>query len=133
TERLDAELSGWDRSCQCGDCPGGNRGSGEHLRQQHHGCGRRHNGYFAPPGAGGLNFYTATPCRVVDTRNVNGSLGGPIMAAGTTRTFPLPSGACGLPVTAGAYSLNVTVVPSGFLGYLTAWPTGQSQPSVSTL
>ena len=32
-----------------------------------------------------------------------------------------------------AYSLNVTVVPSGRLGYLTIWPTGEGQPSVSTM
>jgi hypothetical protein len=32
-----------------------------------------------------------------------------------------------------AYSLNVTVVPHGPLGYLTTWPTGQPQPLVSTL
>jgi hypothetical protein len=40
-------------------------------------------------------------------------------------------GTCGLPAT--AYSLNMTVVPSGSLGYLTTWPTGGSQPGVSTL
>lgn len=34
---------------------------------------------------------------------------------------------------AGAYSLNFTVVPSGPLNYLTAWPTGSTQPTVSTL
>ena len=32
-----------------------------------------------------------------------------------------------------AYSLNVTVVPSGPLSYLTTWPAGKSQPLVSTL
>ena len=32
-----------------------------------------------------------------------------------------------------AYSLNVTVVPPGPLGYLTIWPTGEGQPTVSTL
>jgi hypothetical protein len=32
-----------------------------------------------------------------------------------------------------AYSLNVTVVPSGPLHYLSMWPTGQTQPLVSTL
>jgi hypothetical protein len=26
------------------------------------------NGYFAPPGTGGLSLYTLTPCRVLDTR-----------------------------------------------------------------
>jgi hypothetical protein len=91
------------------------------------------NGYFAPPGTGGLNFYTVTPCRIVDTRNATGTFGGPIMNGGTTRTFPLSEGSCELPSTAAAYSLNMTVVPSGFLGYLTTWPTGGSQPVVSTL
>jgi uncharacterized repeat protein (TIGR01451 family) len=90
------------------------------------------NGYFAPPAAGGLNFHTVTPCRVVDTRNADGSTGGPIVNGGTSRTFPLPDSGC-VPTTAAAYSLNVTVVPSGFLGFLTAWPTGQAQPNASTL
>jgi hypothetical protein len=91
------------------------------------------NGYFAPPGSGGLNFVPVTPCRVVDTRNASGALGGPIMSANTTRTFPLPSGSCDLPGTAAAYSLNITVVPPGPLPYLTVWPAGQTQPLVSTL
>jgi hypothetical protein len=91
------------------------------------------NGYFAPPGAGSLNFYTVNPCRVADTRNATGPLGGPIMNAGSARTFPLPTGACGLPVNSGAYSLNVTVAPPAFMGFLTAWPTGQAQPTTSTL
>jgi hypothetical protein len=90
------------------------------------------DGYFAPPGTGGLNFYAVPPCRVVDTRNANGPLGGPIMNANTTRTFPL-SGACGLPATAAAYSLNMTVDPPAPMGYLSVWPTGESQPVVSTL
>jgi hypothetical protein len=29
--------------------------------------------------------------------------------------------------------LNATVVPSGLLGYLTLWPQGTAQPTVSTL
>ncbi len=91
------------------------------------------NGYFAPPGTGGLNFYTMTPCRIVDTRNTAGIFGGPILSAGTTRTFPLSQGSCGLPASSAAYALNVTVAPSGLLGYLTTWPTGISQPAVSTL
>jgi hypothetical protein len=43
------------------------------------------------------------------------------------------SSACGIPATAKAYSLNITAVPHGSLGYLTTWPTGQAQPVVSTL
>jgi hypothetical protein len=92
------------------------------------------DGYFAPTGtASALAFYPVTPCRLVDTRNAAGSLGGPSLGAGSSRSFPLLSGNCGLPAGARAYSLNVTSVPKGPLGYLTAWPSGQSQPLVSTL
>src|SRR5208283_1691051 len=44
-----------------------------------------------------------------------------------------PLSSCSLSATAQAYSLNVTVVPEGYLGYLSTWPTGQPQPLVSTL
>ena len=92
------------------------------------------NGYFAPPGSPGeLLFYPVSPCRISDTRNAAGPFGGPAMAAGQTRSYPVTSSGCGLPSAAKAYSLNATVVPSGPLAYLTLWPTGQSQPSVSTL
>jgi hypothetical protein len=55
------------------------------------------------------------------------------MAAGTSRAFPVQSSSCGLPADAQVYSLNVTVVPRGDLGYLTMWPSGEAQPLVSTL
>ena len=90
------------------------------------------NGYFAPPGApGALSFYAATPCRVVDTRNPVGALGGPSVAG--ARDFPVSSSACGVPSTALAYSLNATVVPRTTLGFLSLWPWGVPQPLVSTL
>ncbi len=92
------------------------------------------NGYFAAPGsAGALSFYPVAPCRVVDTRGTNGPFGGPILAAQTARSFAIPSGGCGIPAGAAAYSMNVTVVPDGMLSYLTAWPAGAGQPFVSTL
>jgi Divergent InlB B-repeat domain/Subtilase family len=91
------------------------------------------DGYFAPPSAGGLSFYTATPCRIADTRNATGPFGGPILSAAQSRTFPILQSACGLPATAQAYSLNITVVPAGTLGFLTVYPTGQALPTVSTL
>lgn len=92
------------------------------------------DGYFVPAGgASALAFYPVTPCRVVDTRNGNGSLGGPSLAGGSSRAFPLQSSNCALPSDAKAYSLNVTTIPKGALGYLTMWPTGQAQPLVSTL
>ena len=90
------------------------------------------NGYFAPPGTGSLDFYTATPCRILDTRNPTGPLGGPIMGAAESRSFPVPSSTCGIPSTAKAYSTNATVVPPGSLSFLTLWGSG-AQPLVSTL
>ncbi len=92
------------------------------------------NGYFVPQGtAGGLAFTTVPRCRILDTRTANGPLGGPFIAARTSRAFPIPSSSCNIPSTAVAYSLNVTALPHAPLGYLTAWPTGQTQPLVSTL
>jgi len=92
------------------------------------------NGYFAPPGnPGALYFYPSTPCRVADTRNFASTFGGPQLAGNSTRSFPILSSGCGLPLSAQAYSLNMTVVPPGPLDYLTTWPAGQAQPLVSTL
>jgi len=86
----------------------------------------------AAPSAG-LLFVPVAPCRIADTRNSAGPFGGPAMSAGSTRSFAIPQSACGIPSAAEAYSLNVTVVPAGPLAYLTMWPTGQTQPFVSTL
>jgi hypothetical protein len=85
------------------------------------------------PGSTPLQFIAVPPCRVVDTRNPDGTFGGPPIQGGTFRSFPIPQGNCRIPLGAWAYSLNVTVVPMGPLGYLTVWPTGQQQPLVSTM
>ena len=77
-------------------------------------------------------FVPVTPCRVVDTRTSAGPLGGPALDGVSARSFHI-QGACGIPATAQAYSLNVTAVPQGPLGYLTVWPAGMAQPGVSTL
>ena len=89
------------------------------------------NGYFAPMGTGGLSYYSITPCRLLDTRDPFGPLGGPTLNG--MRDFPLGTSACGVPASATAYSLNATVVPSGMLGWLKLWPTGATMPAVSTL
>jgi hypothetical protein len=94
------------------------------------------NGYFASRGSpGALTYNAITPCRAFDTRSgqgKSGALGPPILDGQTSRSFPIPSSGC-VPFDARAYSLNVTAVPPGYLGFLTAWPTGASQPFVSTL
>ncbi len=95
------------------------------------------DGYFTPPNSQTLQFYPLTPCRLVDTRQANGPLGGPRLAAQQERDFPLLTSSC-IPsgVNPVAYSLNITAVPNPQLqplGYLTVWPAGQPQPDVSTL
>lgn len=92
------------------------------------------NGYFVPStNTSALAFYPVTPCRIADTRNATGPLGGPSLTTNGTRTFPILSSSCAIPATAQAYSLNFAAVPKGPLGYLTAWPTGRSQPTVASL
>jgi Phosphate-induced protein 1 conserved region len=83
----------------------------------------------------GLTFVPVTPCRVADTRNPVGPFGGPFLAAQSTRGFTIPSSSdpCNIPATAKAYSVNATVVPHGFLGFLTVFPCGQPLPLASTL
>ncbi len=80
-----------------------------------------------------LQFVPITPCRIIDTRGPQGPFGGPELPANTFSEFDLPQGSCGIPSNSAAYSLNVTVVPDAVLGYLTLWPSGQTQPNVSTL
>src|SRR5262249_12938396 len=77
------------------------------------------NGYFYNAPSGPLSFFTVTPCRVIDTRNPNGPLGGPALAPGGQRTFTL-TGQCGLPAGAKMVSVNVSVTgptAGGFLGF----------------
>jgi hypothetical protein len=75
------------------------------------------------------SFVSIVPCRLVDTRF---SQGGVTMDRGDTQTFAI-AGVCGVPPDAGAYSLNVTVVPHAPLNFLTIWPAGLTRPNVSTL
>jgi parallel beta-helix repeat protein len=92
------------------------------------------NGYFAFSGSQTYQFYPLAPCRVIDTRNAKGDLGGPYLSGQVPRDFPVLESACfpkGL--TPAAYSFNFTVVPHVPLGYLTVWPADQQQPVVSTL
>jgi hypothetical protein len=98
-----------------------------------------------------LTLVAITPCRLVDTRgSAAGFAGstpfsGPSLTAGGSATFPVQSSTeanttaptpCGaIPSIAQAYSFNVTVVPhaGGTVYYLSIWPAGSAQPSISTL
>jgi len=86
--------------------------------------------------AGGpYQYFALTPCRVVDTRNANSVDGGPALVAGQGRAFAI-RGHCGVPTTAAAVTLNVTVVQPNITGpppWIAVWPSGQPRPPVSTL
>jgi hypothetical protein len=85
--------------------------------------------WSGPPPA--LAFYTVTPCRTVDTREA--ALGGPApVAAGSDRVFAL-AGPCGVPATAKAVSLNLTVTRPTVAGNLRLYPAGTPLPLVSTI
>ncbi len=74
-----------------------------------------------------LDYYTLTPCRLLDTR------GGPAFAANVTEILVL-TGACGIPVNASAVALNVTVTQSSNFGRLTLLPGDfLRDPTTSTI
>jgi hypothetical protein len=80
---------------------------------------------------GPYQYYSITPCRVVDTRNAVSTNGGPSLAT-TPRNFQI-RGNCGVPSTAKAVSLNVTITNASSSSWLTLWPSGTAQPFVSTI
>jgi hypothetical protein len=75
----------------------------------------------------GTKFYTLTPCRVIDTRNASGPLGGPALAANADRVFTV-TGQCGIPVDAKAIAVNATVTQSTTAGDLKFYAAGGSLP-----
>lgn len=97
-------------------------------------------GYFTDASAAGtsLTYYSLTPCRVIDTRIVYrsppGPFGPPTMEPRQTRSFRFPATPyCPVPTGAAAYSVTITVAPPQPLQFLTAWPSGGSQPNVSSM
>jgi hypothetical protein len=88
-----------------------------------------------PVGADGpFQFYSLTPCRIVDTRLAGTTVGtyGPILTSNVERKFPV-QGNCGVPVGAKAVTVNVTAVSPTNQGRLTVYPSGIATPTVSTI
>jgi hypothetical protein len=81
------------------------------------------------PGAG---FYTVTPCRVLDSRDVYGWWWGMPLSAGEERLVPI-GGTCHIPTTAQAVSLNVTAVGATAGGHIRVFPYGTSRPQASAV
>ncbi|HEX7185802.1 MAG TPA: M12 family metallo-peptidase [Thermoanaerobaculia bacterium] len=71
------------------------------------------------------DFYTLTPCRLLDTRQQ-----GPALALGIPRTITT-LGQCGIPSTAAALAVNVTVTGATSSGYLALQP-GNPAPSATS-
>jgi hypothetical protein len=78
-----------------------------------------------------FSYFSLTPCRVVDTRNAVSTNGGP--ALGTARRDFQIRGLCGVPTTAKAVTMNVTVTAASTGSWLTIWPSGGAMPVVSTI
>jgi uncharacterized repeat protein (TIGR01451 family) len=75
------------------------------------------------------DYYTLTPCRVLDTR-IGGS-GGPLVS-GVARTFTL-AGFCGIPADAVAIEVNLTVITPPASGFVVIYPGNATVPLASTL
>jgi N-acetylneuraminic acid mutarotase len=86
------------------------------------------NPVLVPPLPSPADFYTVTPCRLVDTRNSAGPAGGPALVAGAVRRFPATGGVCGVPTTATAVSVTLTVTQPTAQGYLALYPGDAAGP-----
>ncbi len=78
-------------------------------------------------GDGGQCFKTVTPCRVYDSRGI----GDPPLISATPRDIQIVD-LCGIPPSATAVSLNVTIVDPTGSGFLKLYP-GTTEPDTSTL
>lgn len=81
--------------------------------------------------SGPYQYFPLSPCRAVDTRGTAAVNGGPFLTT-STRNFAM-RGVCGVPSTAKAVSLNVTVVGSSSSSWLTVWPSNVAKPFVSMI
>jgi hypothetical protein len=90
------------------------------------------NSYFYDQLSGALSFYSVTPCRLVDTRNPSGPLGGPSLGAGSLRIFTA-IGSCGIPAGAKSLSVNVTVSTPAATGFLSLYPGNAIPMGTSSL
>jgi subtilisin len=79
-----------------------------------------------------IGFYTARPCRLIDTRGPVGAYGGPALRAGAVRQLSAVS-RCNIPLTATAISVNVAVVSPDSSGHLVVYSAGSALPSTTTI
>ncbi|HEY6555482.1 MAG TPA: PQQ-dependent sugar dehydrogenase, partial [Vicinamibacteria bacterium] len=85
------------------------------------------NGAIYRIAGGGRDYHTVTPCRLVDTRTSTP------LASGIERLFTLTGGTCGVPSSARALALNVTVTGPTGQGFVTLFPGNFTLPTTSNL
>jgi len=84
--------------------------------------------------AGPFSFFPLTPCRVVDTRGPVGPQGGPSLSANTVRNFAIINvNGCGVPATAKAAAINLTIVQPTDSGDLRIFPYQSAVPLASVI
>lgn len=107
----------------------------------------KHSGWAPPqttapacaPVPPATKFYPLTPCRFVDSRwDALLTYGGPAYTAGETRVITVTDNtsmphACGVPSTAKAVALNVTVTAPSVAGAMRLYPGGETVPVASAL
>jgi hypothetical protein len=86
---------------------------------------------------GATDFYTVSPCRLLDTRLAANQLppgpyGGPALLPSVSRVL-VAAGRCGIPATAKAVSINVTVANPPAAGHLRFFPGDGTPPTASTV
>ena len=86
--------------------------------------------YVTPPAP--ASFHTLSPCRLVDTRNANGTRGKPALVASSSRNFTLTN-VCGIPPTAKAISVNITVTGATAPGFISLFPGDGIVPATSNI
>jgi len=73
-------------------------------------------------------FYTLDPCRVFDTRLVGAETTRTPLTCGATYDFTMVGGTCGVPTSAKAISLNVTVTAPSAQGNVLLFASGTAVP-----
>jgi ELWxxDGT repeat protein len=77
-------------------------------------------------------LFVVDACRLVDTRAAGGPLRAPSLLAREPRVVPA-HGRCGIPATARAVAVNVTVTSPTAAGHVRLFPTGQVLPAIATV
>lgn len=103
------------------------------------------DGLLRPQGAGvdlgafempaPLRLHVLPPCRIVDTRWVDGPVGGPALqpSGSADRAFVLTGGSCAVPADARALSVNVTVTQPQAAGTVAVYAEGLELPATGSV